>query len=375
LPNSDYIQATVSAIRTDSVCGIPDQVKVIMLQAKNASNQNIPNIFNNKILVLSMNYGLTHIYDFVKFPADTTSFFLKGKSNPPIGLQDFIFQQSCDYNIGDEFHYQNYFGCSLGLTDEKSIVTVLSKQSSVTGDTVIYGMGRCRKLFAAPPVWYQNVIDTILDTIVLHENLFYQNFNKQPLEFNRQGIEFVKNSVAFNDRSSKRFYVDYFKFDGALNCWEFNAAYPYYEYSQGLGQTRYFNQYLYYNDPPGNWVTVTTDNQLVYYRKGTETWGTPIAPDCATLVDIKEPALKEEPGIKVSPNPVLNETEVSVSGLRPDEPAEIILYDFLGRIVSKRHMQSNPYLLERDGIISGIYIIQIIGKSGSVNLTSRIVFN
>jgi hypothetical protein len=113
----------------------------------------------------------------------------------------------------------------------------------------------------------------------------------------------------------------------------------------------------------------------VYYRKGTETWGTPLAPDCATLVDIKEPALKEEPGIKVSPNPVHNETEVSVSGLKPDEPAEISLYDFLGRIVSKRNMQSNPYLLKRDGLVSGIYIIQIIGKSGSVNLTSRIVFN
>ena len=48
LPGSAYILATVTGMETDSVCGLPDQVKVITLQAKNAANQNIQHIFNNK---------------------------------------------------------------------------------------------------------------------------------------------------------------------------------------------------------------------------------------------------------------------------------------------------------------------------------------
>lgn len=53
LPNSDYLLATVSEINSDSVLGLPDQEKVITLQAKNAANQNIYHVFNNKQIVLS----------------------------------------------------------------------------------------------------------------------------------------------------------------------------------------------------------------------------------------------------------------------------------------------------------------------------------
>ena len=66
-----------------------DDVKVITLQAKNASNQDIYNIFNNKQIILSKDYGLTRTYDMVTFPTDTTPLLLIGKARLLSGYRTF----------------------------------------------------------------------------------------------------------------------------------------------------------------------------------------------------------------------------------------------------------------------------------------------
>jgi len=378
LLHSAYILATVSEIIGDSVCGMPDVIKVITFQAKDSTNQNIDHVFNNKQIVLSKNYGLIRIYDMVKFPSDTTSYTLEGKSSPPIGLQDFSIQEAFNYDVGDEFHYDKFDGCSLYVRDEKSIRIILSKNVSVTGDTIVYTSGRCMQRFDGPPGSYVNFHDTITDSIFLHKNIFNLSFNKQPHEFvpgqYGKSHEFYKNGESFNSRSKKRFYQDYYQFSPSLNCWVFHCSYPAYDYSKGLGQTYYFYQYLFYSE--FYIYVVTNKEELVYYRKGTETWGTPLAPDCETLVGIKEsPSLTESPGITISPNPVHTHAEFKVNGLRPGETAEIILYDFLGRKIFRDQMESNPYVLKRDGIPNGLYIVKITGKSGLLNITDKVLFN
>lgn len=378
LPNSEYLVATVSEIKNDSVCGLPDQVKVITLQAKNAANQNIYNIFNNKQIVLSRNYGLSRIFDLVVFPSDTMIQTLIGKHTPPIGLQDFSIQDTYNFDVGDEFHTDYYWGCTLGLSEVKTISMILSKNISVTGDTVIYSTVRCIHSFYAPPPRYTNTVDTINDTIILHNNLFYSGFNRQPLEFSPKSSQYCdlyqKFSEFFNDRSGKRFYFNYATHNSSSNCWVYNSNLPYYDYSYGLGQTRFFNQYLYFGGSPPNWVTVTQDSQLVYFRKGTETWGTPLAPDCETLVGINKTPVANLPGMTISPNPIINQSEIKVWGLKPEESADIILYDLLSREVYRKFMDSNPYIFKRDGIPDGFYIINVIGKSSKLNITSKVIF-
>ncbi len=385
LPNLAYILATVSEHKVDFVCGMPDEIKVITLQAKDATNQNIDNVFNNKQIVLSKNYGLIHIYDMVKFPSDTVPYTLEGKSSPPIGLQDFTIQEAYNYNIGDEFHYDNFAGCSLGFRDEKIIKVILTKEVSITGDTIVYSSDRCIHRVEGPP-FYINFHDTITDTIILHKHPFYLIFNNQPHEFSPKQYyksdEFYKNGTSFNSRSKKRFYEDYYKYSPSLNCWVANFIYhppctiyfPYYDFSKGLGQTYYFYQYFYFTE--FDLYVVTNKTQLVYYRKGNETWGTPWAPDCATLVGTKESTtLTVIPGITISPNPVHNFAEIKITGLKPGEKAVIILYDYLGQEVFQDHLELNPYILTRDGIPNGIYIVKIVGKSGVLNITSKVLFN
>jgi len=375
LPNSEYILATVSEIRNDSVCGMPDQIKIITLQAKNAANQNIENIFNNKQMILSRNYGLTRIYDVVKFPNDTTPYILEGKSNPAIGLQDFSIQETFNFDIGDEFHYDFNWGCSLGTFSEKTIKTILFKEVSSTEDTIIYTSERCMQRFSAPPPVYEYIHDTISETVILHENAFYSKFNRQPQEFypdHPYTIDgFYKNSASFNNRSKKRFYVDYYSKNLTLDCWNYHIYYPHYDYSTGLGHTYYFYQYLYYNEP--NSIIVTKQLELVYYRKGTETWGTPLAPDCETLVGIPKSTVTEVPGIIISPNPVLTQAKIEVHGIKPGETNEIILYDYLGREVFHKEIESNPYIFTRDNLPDGFYIVKVIGNSGIFNIAGKVI--
>lgn len=377
LPNSDYLLATVSEIKDDSVCGLPDQVKVITIQAKNAANQNIYHIFNNKQIVLSKHYGLTHVFDLVLFPTDTVPRILIGKSTPQIGLQDFSIQDTYNYNVGDEFHTHYDWSCSLGLEDTKTINIILSKNVSPTGDTIIYSTKRCILAFYAPPPYYSTSHDTINDTIILHKNLFYLSFDKQPSEFSPKPSYFCdlyqKFSNSFNARLNKRFYLDLVQHNSSSNCWVYNINYPFYEYSDGLGQTRYFNQYLYHTEIPPQWVTVTQDWQMVYFRKGTETWGTPLAPTCEALVGVIENPDSIIPKINISPNPIKSQAEINVTGINLGKSIEIILFDCFGREVYRKVSDSNPYIFDREGLPNGFYIIKVIGNSNKLTITSKII--
>ena len=87
LPGNGHLQATVTAIMTDSVCGTTDMVKIITLQAKDPSNNNIASIFNRKKIKLSQHYGLSKIYDIYWTPIDTLNLILIGKTTPQMGVQ------------------------------------------------------------------------------------------------------------------------------------------------------------------------------------------------------------------------------------------------------------------------------------------------
>lgn len=100
LANGNYIEATVSQVTTDSVLGIPDQVKIINLFAKNNEGKIIAHKFNNKSILLSKTFGFTRIYDFRSFPDDTNTFLLAGKTNPTLGIQQVSWTEIINYDVG-----------------------------------------------------------------------------------------------------------------------------------------------------------------------------------------------------------------------------------------------------------------------------------
>ena len=375
LPNQAYLQATVTAISNDTVCGLPDQVKVITLQAKNAANQNIQHLFNNRTIELSQNYGINRIFYLPDFPADTIPWILAGKDTPPVGLQDFSLADAYNYNVGDEFHIEEYHGNSMGSMAAEIIHVILSKNVSATGDTIIYLTEECMRYWNSGQPWPSYSHSTRNDTSILHNHLFFNGFSRQPTEFYPKPDLYCDLYDAyaspFNGREVKRIYYRNTVYNPASACWVYHQTYPWYEYSPGIGQTQFYDKYVTYSPP--QFITTTHTIQLVYFRKGTETWGTPLAPFCTAILGEKDRPAPGTAGVTVTPNPFHDQAEINVSGLNPDERGRVILYDYVGREVFRTEVASNPFILTRENIPDGIYLLQVIPVSGRRCTTAKVI--
>ena len=81
------------------------------------------------------------------------------------------------------------------------------------------------------------------------------------------------------------------------------------------------------------------------------------------------------PGITVIPDPVINQAEIKVTGLKPGEHAVIYLYDCPGREIYRSVMDTNPFIFKEGQFSHGLYILKVTADSGSFTLTSKVLFN
>ena len=370
LPDNCYLNATIIQVSEDTVLGVPDSVKTIILQAKNAGGQNISHNFNGKEIHISKSFGFTLIYDLVRFPDDTAAYRLEGKSSPAIGYQDFSIEECYDFDVGDEFHYMYLEPLQLDFRIQR----VLNKSVSVTGDTIIYTWERCVHSHEGP--YWVNIHDTIEESIILHSLSFYSQFLKQPFEYDPYLLgnyfycnRFERISTNYNSRSTKRIrYKKHMK----GSCWLQTDYHKHYDYSKGLGLTH--NYYTFkWEQFPGYWIWLEIYDRLIYYLKGTETWGTPYAPDCETLVKIDTIYRNPSHTLLIVPNPVRVRAEISVYFLEPGEKANLVLFDYLGREIFRDSFHANPYIFFSNRISPGLYIIKVISTTGKINATGKIV--
>jgi hypothetical protein len=175
-PYAGTIQAKVTNIIMDSVLGVPDSIKVITLQAKDAFGQNTSHVLNGKSIFLSMHFGLTKTFDFYtipgdpnSFPADTSSYYLAGKSEPPIGLQPVTWVDVYDFDPGDEFHFSGYNG--LGGGGWQTIQKILTRTDFGNHDSVAYTIDVCRMDWGPYPSISRDTISVKYDFVELAADL------------------------------------------------------------------------------------------------------------------------------------------------------------------------------------------------------------
>jgi hypothetical protein len=289
LPEMAYLEARVTGMSIDSFAGVTDSVKVITLQAKDSTGQNISHIFNSKEIRLSKHYGFTKVYDLYQVPRDTIAYLLTGKSQPMVGLQEATVKDIYDFNIGDEFHFTGHEETLMSYTyvyNWKEIWTILDKITTGSTDTVKYVIHKCRKTARYDNSWPQEVTYITTDSTVMQSYFFPQlailpEFTKFPDEYlmgennNYQASKDYWHTSQYNQRMLKGHYIT--GGTGTNQCYQYVViGYRYNEYTKGLGMTKgfqYCNLYGSYN----------YDHHLVYYKKGQETWGTPVATDCNQL--------------------------------------------------------------------------------------------
>ena len=372
LPDSDfcYLQATVSAIDLDSVAGTVDTVKVISFQAKNAFGSNIACIFNQKSIRLSRQYGLSKLYDLYWTPYDTLALELIGKTTPVTGVQPFGWTDVYNYNVGDEFHYSGHHAYGSAAATWKMIKRVLEKTVYGNTDSVRYRIERCKKTwYPAPPpntVTLHDTVEEFYNFILMAGNPVIRLLPDEFYPSSMEAAAISRTNGVYNNRQAQIYNLNgYFRMDSCYND-PFEVWGPVTWYVPGLGEARYM--YAYFD------ITVEQyDNHLVYFNKGSETWGWPVATDCPGLVtktdEVSVPVTAE-----ASPNPATTATRISLSSARNDERFQYALYNSMGTRVGGGRTESNPFTLQRNGLKPGLYLLIITDMQGIKKGTAKIIF-
>jgi len=368
LPNGSYLQAQITAVEMDTVLGNPDQVKIITIQAKNSLGNNIPHLFNQKQIRLSKHYGISKLFDLYLFPNDTVSYTLCGKTSLSLGVHDLIWKDIYNYEEGDIFHYQGNVSSQYGGGGWSTIYRVLSKTVYGNNDSVEYTMEYCKHLAQGYPPVVTNTFDTI--TVKYNWALYDLNYaflKKLPEEFVNSGAyadQYFEKINNINGRHLKGRDINKYSYEAATNCWSF---YGYgvipiwtYHYVEGLGQT----YYSYYVIP--EFLPTSSEEKLVYFKKGSETWGTPVSTSCNTLVAVEDQITLPGVQVLVCPNPVSSKSVISFKNLDPDQHPEVFIMDLFGRVVFRSRVKTNEIIFNRESVPSGIYILRVNNSNGLV---------
>jgi hypothetical protein len=347
LPDFGYIQARVTSIVSDSVLGTTDPVKIISFQAKNQLNNDIPHFLNDKSIRLSQHYGLSIMLDVFSIPDGTVFYSVCGNTGTGLGIQDFSMKDVYNFDIGDVFHYSGNSNNQGKECDWKIINTILGKTVYGNTDSVSYLMMSCEFEYG------DLCFNMTYGTTTVNYNIIGLDgdptYSRLPNEL--YGRDAFSRTVTVKSISNN-YYINY------GYCWE----HPYYlnnennQYSPGLGCIKRSGSGDYYY-----W-----SESLVYYEKGSQTWGTPVANDCSDLLGIEYGTQLSERLLRVIPNPIYTKAEISISGEKVNPGVHLTLYNSYGIQIFRDIFSSNPYFFQRNGINTGLYLLVVTDDEGKI---------
>jgi hypothetical protein len=365
-----YIEAKVIDIRQDSVIDTVDQVKEIMFTIKNQNGTVFPHMINGTTVILSKQFGFTKTIDFNRFPNDTTSYILIGKSSPLRGLQGFGWRDVYNFEINDEFHYNGLEYGTGGGPYFESIRKILDKTVYGNNDSVDYLVEICTKIYY--PGNYDSH-DTILErynflSASLGPALSYAPYEFVPDEDNEYA-PLIELKIKFEGKPAKLYWDRSFESYGNPPCWKESYYTPQkkYEYTPGLGITYSFwldEAYQNYNYGYRN---------LVYFNKGNEVWGTPVATDCNILLPVKEKKDNKKVSVSFLPNPVEYSSIIQISGTDNNLGLTISIYNMLGRNVMTVPIAEGHTTFIRRGLPSGLYLFMLRSDKGILLSTGKVI--
>ena len=151
-----------------------------------------------------------------------------------------------------------------------------------------------------------------------------------------------------------------------INPFDPGPSYKGYHYSRGLGQTYLFD-YL----ASGQHAYITTEN-LVYFKKGSEIWGTPISTNCKSFMPVEEKRKHELPDLRIIPNPLETQADIYLDNVLQTN-LHYLLINEMGVDVQNKEITTNPFNLNRSGLQSGIYFLLILDDKNTILFRKKII--
>lgn len=376
LPDSSMLEARIANIYQDTVLGSLDLIKAIVLMAKDKHGDTISHFLNLKTIFLSRNHGISKAYDFYFIPdlvyIDTSSYGLYGTTEPPIGSQNLSWKNIYDFEVDDEFHWSGWWNNG---SSWQIIKRVLGKTVYGDLDSVRYTMEYCKIMWLSQPppnvVTYYDTITEFYNFIQLNNNDIIQKLPEEFCGINYGNYGFAPSfarSVKFNGRQVQNYCDWCYSFNNdPFPCWQdpFIGEATAVNYSEGLGKT-----YTFYMKT--NIEIIMWSESLVYFKKGSEVWGTPVASDCSTLgiEPIHEPNAID---LKIIPNPIKNQATINIEGVQQCSNLRLLIYNSLGAKVLDIKIPSNSFVFNRNFLPSGIYVATVIDETKSVYISKKLL--
>jgi hypothetical protein len=330
-----------------------------------SNNDSIQNPINQITLKLSKNFGLTKMLDVYNIPDSTQIYTLAGKSSLSVGTQDMTWLDIFNFNVGDVFHYTGYDeGYGWGDVHWKSINMVLQKRVSGNYDTIFYAIQSCtRTNYSTYSSFSTNTIsETYVNGVYssgspeppgLPGEFISHYSGNDPYGVGPYATRFSANNGSFNGRLTKISDPGYYS--RSTGCWSYGLfeASAEVQYTYGLGTTFSISDEI---DQNGETVH---QRELVYYKQGAESWGTPVGTDCTSLASIDDSKKNEDSFLRLFPNPashmiIINSSAQGLLGI----------FNLSGQLVLQQIIEVPLTTLDISTLPSGLYIVKLMVKEG-----------
>ena len=301
-------------------------------------------VFTTPFIVSKLN-GMVKGFDFSYFPSEIKpiSYLLKGfvkKSN--------IY----DYAIGDEYHYQHKLALSMSYSTLDLYVLKVIGKVVHNQDSVSYTFERKVREDKLVPMGqglvhqYRSYKDTIIKSYNWSHKLLlgtYMDIRSLTTGTMNRGTVGVYDS----DYAVPTFIdISEIGWSGDSICDFTFETERYTSYIFGVGSFDYYS-----NGDISSWYESKED--LLYYKKGTKTWGTPIT---IVISDIKENTLSN---IYFYPNPAKDQFIIE----NIQEKTDYKLVNVNGAMIERGIFKEASNSISMSNLERGIYFLQLQSKS------------
>ncbi len=367
--DSTTIIATVLDTSTTSFLGQHDKVKTIVFQAYNKHMVPKEHPVNTSSILISKNFGFIRTLNFYVFP-DLEIYYppygldeynLIGLSEPKLGIQNLTSFDIYDFQVGDEIHVSftsSQWGCgNIDRTLQRKTITRYLSRTDYE-DSIIYDI----------EIWRSE------QTILTDTNIYsYRHFTAKSLILRDTMLEYLPDEPIITDYEAHALYMtngtNLSKTDplysssvivrGNDSCWVemvVDGCMPAYTYYKGLGGPYY---------SCSEFICMGGKNcALVYYKKGSNTWGTPLVISAAN-------DFSNNPELAIYPNPAKDKITLTIHAARL--PIVFELIDLSGRKIMQRVIHSEITSLNLDENLVGIYLHRMTDNKGWISYGKVVV--
>jgi hypothetical protein len=358
-PDSFIVTGEVTAHNNMNFLGITDSVKTISFQMFDYLMNPISSPLNNMTIQISKHHGLIKTLNFNLFPHYSSDFYvfdpfysfglvelpIIGITNPDLGKQNLTYLRAFDFDIGDELHVKMYSYNSNGGMSSKQFrrQIIIFTNRTTFPDSIQYSSFVKEEHII--------ILNPGSDTTITY-NEFTQYFTVKPdSAFDLLPSELIVSDYSIEDQVTYnlvqlRKYTNLNEFlmlfSGDLYCHgHYDGCDNSDAYIEGLGGPYYNCSMLFY----------AYTRELVYYKKGIETWGNP-----HSFTNVTNFAPNGQ--LKITPNPASD--FLIISSENSIFPLTFHLFDLFGRIVFTSSVEFSGQQIPVSHLPGGLYIYQFL---------------